>query len=293
LRRRARRDGAAVIGRTLFLHPVGLDGDCFQFLGGECLAGAIRYDCVWHGDRPRPSGPLTIETMARDVLANTSEPLDVVGVSMGGQVAQRMAMLAPDRVRSLFITSAVNPRAPEPGLPDPAIGSERARLMRRLSVAERVEWALERWFTPKALAAPGHAGVRYTRERIAADTAEQLAAGWNALAGRRPSRTEQARALTMPTTCCTPCRTTPRSVPAARSSSSFPPRVWRCAPGRTWCSSSSRRRSRRRCSRISIGATRLGEAAERLNGPEDRIRYKTVGGVEAKSVPQGAPSRVR
>jgi len=54
-----------------------------------------------------PGMPYTVETMAADVLAVLDEAGEstahVVGVSMGGLVAQELAMSAPERVRSLVL----------------------------------------------------------------------------------------------------------------------------------------------------------------------------------------------
>ena len=54
-----------------------------------------------------PGAPYTVETMAGDVLAVLDAAGEasahVVGISMGGLIAQEVAMTAPDRVRSLVL----------------------------------------------------------------------------------------------------------------------------------------------------------------------------------------------
>ncbi len=54
-----------------------------------------------------PGAPYTVETMAQDVLALLDEvgeaSAHVVGTSMGGLMAQEVAMTSPDRVRSLVL----------------------------------------------------------------------------------------------------------------------------------------------------------------------------------------------
>jgi len=56
-----------------------------------------------------PGAPYTVETMADDVLAMLDEAGEasahVVGVSMGGLIAQEIAMTAPERVRSLVLAA--------------------------------------------------------------------------------------------------------------------------------------------------------------------------------------------
>lgn len=56
-----------------------------------------------------PGGPYTIETMAADAIAALNaagvERAHVVGISMGGLIAQEIALSAPDRVRSLTLAA--------------------------------------------------------------------------------------------------------------------------------------------------------------------------------------------
>lgn len=184
----------------VFLHPVGLDGACYQFLTAKALQGAVRYDCLWHGSRGKPAERLSIETMAADVIANVGGVLDLVGVSMGGHIAQRIAMTNPERVRSLLITSGINDE-PTPGQAGSGDRhSEIGAMVLRLGMADVLPWALKRWFTERALAQTDHPGVAYVRGRLRRDSAEQFAAGWDALADPRPGPEQQAAALTMPCT---------------------------------------------------------------------------------------------
>jgi pimeloyl-ACP methyl ester carboxylesterase len=185
---------------VVFLHPVGLDGACYQFLTAEPLRGAVRYDCLWHGRRGKPGAKLTIEAMAADVVTHVSGVLDLVGVSMGGHIAQRIAMTDPGRVRSLLITSGLNGEpATGPG-GDGDGHSEIGAMVMRLGMAGTLPWALKRWFTERALAQADHPGVAYVRDRLLRNSAEQFAAGWDALAAPRPGPRQQAAALTMPCT---------------------------------------------------------------------------------------------
>ena len=62
------------------------------------------------GDSPSPAGPYTTEMMARDTLALMDElnigSARVAGISMGSAIAQSMAILEPDRVRSMVLISS-------------------------------------------------------------------------------------------------------------------------------------------------------------------------------------------
>jgi 3-oxoadipate enol-lactonase len=72
-------------------------------------------DLPGHGRSPLPPGPLTVEGMARDVAALVARlddaPAHVLGLSLGACVALRLALAAPERVRSLTL---VNPFARVP-----------------------------------------------------------------------------------------------------------------------------------------------------------------------------------
>ena len=76
----------------------------------EALASdhtAIAVDNRGIGNSSLGSAPLSIETMAADALAVAdsvgAECFDVVGHSMGGLIAQQLALMAPRRVRSLSL----------------------------------------------------------------------------------------------------------------------------------------------------------------------------------------------
>ena len=78
---------------VVLLHPIGLDGACWQFLTAERLAGAVRYDMLWHGERGQPRAAYSLETLANDVVEAVPGDLDVVGLSFGGAVALTLSQL--------------------------------------------------------------------------------------------------------------------------------------------------------------------------------------------------------
>jgi 3-oxoadipate enol-lactonase len=158
---------------TVFLHPMGLDGKCWQFTR---LRG-VKPDLPGHGRSALRAAPLTIESVADEMLGSVEGPMDIVGVSLGGALAARMALAAPGRVRSLLIACSSVLDTPE----------RRERLLERAETVDRVGMAgvldstLERWFTAAALAEPDHPGVAYARRRLLADDARAFALWWRAL----------------------------------------------------------------------------------------------------------------
>jgi pimeloyl-ACP methyl ester carboxylesterase len=162
---------------VVFLHPIALDGGCWQFLTSERLGKSVFYDMQWHGGRPAPSGPLTLESLAGDVIENVQGDLDIIGLSLGGAVALEIALRRPERVRSLMLacSSAGGGRAG-------TVLRERAAEVDRVGMAGVLDVTLQRWFTQEALDTVDHPGVRYARESLLRSSPGSFAASWRALA---------------------------------------------------------------------------------------------------------------
>lgn len=160
---------------VVLLHPIGLDRDCWQFVTAPELADAVRYDMLWHGGREKPPAPLSMATFAADILDNVPGPLDLVGVSMGGSVAQEIALSHPDRVRSLVIAGS------SLGGGGGVAQRERAEMTEREGMAGMLDSTLQRWFTAQAREQPDQPAVTYATERLLSDDAEMFAAAWRAI----------------------------------------------------------------------------------------------------------------
>jgi 3-oxoadipate enol-lactonase len=69
----------------------------------------IAADCRGHGDSEKPPGPYSIPMFASDILALLDQlaldPVHLLGISMGGLVAQQMVLDAPDWIRSLVLVN--------------------------------------------------------------------------------------------------------------------------------------------------------------------------------------------
>jgi len=102
-------DGDVVV----FLHGL---GGCWRDWAPQLDVLHDRYRCVvvehrGHGRSEATSGALSIELFAADVLgvcrALGVEQAHVVGLSMGGMIAQHVALAAPDLVRTLVLCDTV------------------------------------------------------------------------------------------------------------------------------------------------------------------------------------------
>jgi 3-oxoadipate enol-lactonase len=126
------------IGSTLAAWGPALDALSVDFR-------VIAYDHRGHGGSPAPAGPYTIDDLAQDVLALLDgcavQRAHLVGLSLGGMVAQRIAAQAPHRVdRLVLLCTAAH-------YPDPRPWTERAATVRAGGTEAVADAALERWLT--------------------------------------------------------------------------------------------------------------------------------------------------
>jgi 3-oxoadipate enol-lactonase len=156
----------------VLLTPIGLDARCWDAAGVP--ADAIRHEWPGFGSRPRSGHAPTVAELADEIAAAYDGPLDVVGCSMGGMVAQHLAIRHPGRVRTLLVACTG-------AAADPEAMRERAQAAEAGGMEGVLAATLERWFTPAALAQEDHPGVAYARRTLLALDPRSFADGWRTI----------------------------------------------------------------------------------------------------------------
>jgi 3-oxoadipate enol-lactonase/4-carboxymuconolactone decarboxylase len=105
----------------------------------------LRYDMRGHGRSGTCDQAITVDDLAGDLIALLDAvgiaKAHVVGLSLGGMVAQALASAHPERVASLVLM------ATSPYLPPPQFWRDRAATVRADGVAAVVDTVIGRWFT--------------------------------------------------------------------------------------------------------------------------------------------------
>lgn len=131
---------------VLLLHPVGLKGEFWREVVGE-LEGECRLiypDFRGHGESDAPLAPFSLADLADDMaelLRALAGPALVVGCSMGGMVAQGLAVRAPDVVSGVVIANTAHLRNDQ----GRALMEQRA-LAAEAGMPGTLNTTLSRWF---------------------------------------------------------------------------------------------------------------------------------------------------
>jgi 3-oxoadipate enol-lactonase len=105
----------------------------------------VRYDTRGHGRSPVPQGPYSIDDLADDLLGLLDRvgvaKAHVVGLSLGGMTAMRLAARNPERVDRLVVLCTSALLGPAQGWLD------RAATVRARGTGAVAEAVVERWYT--------------------------------------------------------------------------------------------------------------------------------------------------
>jgi 2-succinyl-6-hydroxy-2,4-cyclohexadiene-1-carboxylate synthase len=104
----------------------------------------LALDLPGHGEAISYAAPITFDACVEEVLACSPERFTLCGYSMGGRVAQHVALAAPERVTRLVLVSS------NPGIEDPVQRAQRRTADRRLAdelERDQFETFIERWRT--------------------------------------------------------------------------------------------------------------------------------------------------
>ena len=155
----------------VLLHAIGLDSLQWQFCNG--LSDVLAIDLPGHGQQVGECVE-SLESVADWVAATIPAGCDVVGLSMGGMVAQHLAIRHPGYVRS-FVLICTKPST------DSQEMLKRGLAIENSGIDSVVDSTLQRWFTPQALVQRDHPGVSYVRNRMLADSPATVASYWRAM----------------------------------------------------------------------------------------------------------------
>lgn len=129
----------------------------------------VRYDTRGHGASPVPDGPYTIDDLADDVIALLDRlaiaRAHIVGLSLGGMTAMRLAARNPERVaRMVLLCTGAQ-------LPPAQAWTDRAATVRAEGSQAVAAAVVDRWFSP------GYPGDRAPWEAMVAATPAEGYAG--------------------------------------------------------------------------------------------------------------------
>lgn len=165
-----RESSAAQPRATLVLsHALGCDSSMWDALATSLADDyrVVAYDHRGHGHSETPPGPYTIADLADDaarlVQEATDQPVVFIGLSMGGMVAQELALRHPALVRALVIANSTG------GYPDEAqaMWQQRIDTVRAQGMAGIVEGVLGRYFSDAFRAQQAGTVARFRRRLLA------------------------------------------------------------------------------------------------------------------------------
>jgi 3-oxoadipate enol-lactonase len=137
----------------LFLNSLGTDLRMWDGVAGQLSAPCIGMDKRGHGLSALPSAGWTLDDLVSDAVA-VLDHLDVrrvlvAGCSVGGMIAQALAVREPGRVAGLFLSNTAMRMGTEESW------AARIEAVHELGLAGLAPQIMERWFAPDFRSGPG------------------------------------------------------------------------------------------------------------------------------------------
>ncbi len=135
---------------VVLIHGFGLNRAMWQWQRPALTPqfSVLTYDLLGHGESAPPAGTPDLAMFSRQLFGLMDrcgiERAAVVGFSLGGMIARRVALDRPDRLSALAILNSPHDRSPA----EREAVRARVRQTEAHGPAANVEPALERWFTP-------------------------------------------------------------------------------------------------------------------------------------------------
>ncbi|HTH62396.1 MAG TPA: alpha/beta fold hydrolase [Paraburkholderia sp.] len=133
-----------------FIHQLGGDLSVWDQLAGHFRHQytVMRYDLRGHGSTALSARPFAIADLADDLNtlldALGASKTHLVGLSIGGMVAQAFALAHPSRLLSLTLADTASRTAPDAR----ATWDQRAATVRQQGIEKLADATLDRWLTP-------------------------------------------------------------------------------------------------------------------------------------------------
>jgi 3-oxoadipate enol-lactonase len=163
--------------QVVFLHGLFGQGRNWTQIG-KALADrhrVLRYDTRGHGRSGTTPGPYSIAMLADDALglldALEIRQAHIVGLSMGGMIAQQLGARFPERVLSLALCDTASEMPPR------SMWEERFAIARSQGTAGLVESTIQRWFTAPFIAREPAAIEKVRRMILSTGTEGFIACG--------------------------------------------------------------------------------------------------------------------
>lgn len=168
-------------GRPLvLLHPIGVDRGWWDEYVAHWAASfdVVAIDIRGHGASSAITAPVTLAEHAADVAAVLRQEgltgATLIGVSMGGMIAQHVAIQFPELAGALILCATAG------GFPDEVRPRILARgdMNRQGSMSEVIDDTITRWFAANP---PRPELIQKCRARLAADDWTSWSANWRAI----------------------------------------------------------------------------------------------------------------